>query len=114
GRTTVGGGTMSATQPVSVEDETITAPARRFPKEDIIFWILAIIVAFFLLVPLYVLVKVSLSTVAEANAPHLSYLIHNPTLENWRRLFVWSEVRPPLMHSLIVATGTAILAIVLA
>src|SRR5699024_10762113 len=36
-----------------------------------------------------------------------------PTLDNWRRLFDWDTVRPPLMHSLIVATGTAILAIII-
>lgn len=107
---------MSASRPFTVAEASYKTPPRRFPKGDIIFWILAIIVAFFLLVPLYILVKVSLSSLAQATAPlnEISYLIHNPTLDNWRRLAVWSSVRPPLMHSLIVATGTAILAIIIA
>lgn len=105
---------MSATQPVSVMEEKYSVPRRGFPKGDVLFWVLAIVVAFFLLMPLYVLVKVSLSSLAQATAPRLSYLIHSPTLDNWRRLMDWQNVGPPLMHSLIVATGTAILAIVIA
>lgn len=104
---------MSASQPVAAAT-TFNPPKRRFPKGDIIFWILAIIVAFVLLTPLYVLVKVSLSTLAQATAPDPTYLIENPTLENWRRLMQWEIVRDPLMHSLIVATGTAVLAIIIA
>lgn len=60
------------------------------------------------------MVKVSLSTLAQATAPSPSYLIHDPTLDNWRRLMTWDNVGPPLRHSLIVATATAILAILLA
>ncbi|HWV23290.1 MAG TPA: carbohydrate ABC transporter permease [Thermomicrobiales bacterium] len=105
---------MSATQPVAVTEKEYARPGKRFPKEEVIFWILAIVVAFFLLVPLYVLVKVSLSTLAQASAPSPSYLIHNPTLANWRRIMQWDNVRSPLMHSLIVATSTAILGIIIA
>jgi len=104
---------MSVTKPVALS-ESYSTPKKGFPKEDLIFWILAILVAFILLVPLYVLVKVSLSSLAQAAAPHPSYLIENPTLDNWRRLMKWEDVRAPLMHSVIVATGTAIIAIVLA
>lgn len=105
---------MSATQPVAVVEKTYEDPGRGFPKGDIIFWILAIIVAFVLLVPLYVLVKVSVSTLAQAAAPIPSYLIKDPTLDNWRRLFKWDTVRDPFMHSVIVASGTAVLAILIA
>lgn len=104
---------MSAMEPVAAET-AYDVPERGFPKGDIIFWILAIIVAFILLVPLYVLVKVSLSSLAQAAAPSPSYLIENPTLDNWRRLMKWDTVKSPLMHSVIVATGTAILAIIIA
>lgn len=79
-----------------------------------IFPILAIIVAFILLVPIYVLIKVSVSTLAEATAPIPSYIIENVTWDNWKRLMTWENVGPPLQHSLIVATATAILAILLA
>ena len=105
---------MSVSRPVAVTEREYATPDRRFPTGDIIFWILAIVVAFILLVPLYVLVKVSLSTLAQATAPHLSYLIHDPTLDNWRRLLQWENVRDPFLHSVIVATGTAIVAILIA
>lgn len=86
--------------------------AQRLQK--FIFPILAILVAFSLLVPIYVLVKVSLSTLAQATAPIPSYLIENPTLDNWRRLMTWENVGDPLRHSLVAATFTAIFAILLA
>lgn len=89
-------------------------PGRRFPLQKIGFWILAIVVATILLTPLYVLVKVSLSDLAQATAPRPSYLIENPTLENWQRLLNWERIGGPLQHSVIVATGTAIIAIILA
>lgn len=82
--------------------------------QKFIYPVLAIIVAFCLIVPVYVLVKVSLSTLAEASAPSPTYWLQNPTLDNWRRLLKWASVGPPLMHSLIVASSTAILAIILA
>lgn len=82
--------------------------------QKFVFPILAILVAFMLLVPLYVLLKVSLSTLAQATAPIPSYLIENPTLDNWRRLMTWENVGDPLRHSLVAATFTAIFAILLA
>lgn len=109
---------MSAT-PVSATPEPAQQPryddpGRRLPLTNVAFWVLAIVVAAVLLTPLYVLVKVSLSTLAQASAPRPSYLIENPTLENWQRLLTWDRIGDPLQHSLIVATGTAIIAIVLA
>jgi trehalose transport system permease protein len=102
--------TTAGTQP----EQTYETPGRRFPAGDIVFWILAVVVAGATLLPLYVLVKVSLSNLAQATAQHPSYLIENPTWENWDRLLEWSRIGDPLIHSLIVATGTAILAVVIA
>lgn len=79
-----------------------------------LFPILSILVAFVLLVPIYVLLKVSLSTLAQATAPIPAYFIDNPTLDNWRRLMTWDNVGGPLRHSLVAATFTAIFAILLA
>jgi trehalose transport system permease protein len=101
------------TTPASPETR-YSEPGRGFPWGDVIFWILAIVVAAVLLMPLYVLIKVSLSTLAQATAQHPSYLIESPTLDNWRRLLKWEQIGDPLRHSLTVATGTAIVAIVLA
>lgn len=91
-----------------------STPKRSFPWGNVLFWVLAVVIAVILLLPLYILFKVSVSTVAEATAPSPSYLIHDITWANWDRLFKWSIIGSPLMHSLIVATGTAIVAIILA
>ncbi len=103
---------MSATQ--APNDTTYKRPGKGFPWGDVGFWALAILVSIVLLTPIYVLIKVSLSDLAQATAPRPSYLIHDPTLENWRRLLNWEQLRSPMLHSLLVATATAIVAILLA
>lgn len=82
--------------------------------EEVAFWILAIFIAGVMLLPLYVLFKVSVSTLAEATAPHPSYLIGGVTWETWDKILDWGEIGDPLQHSLIVAFGSAILAIIIA
>lgn len=82
--------------------------------EDVGFWILAAIVTVILLMPLYVLLKVSVSSLADATAPRPSYLIRNVNWETWDRLLDWEIIGPPLRHSLTVAFGTAIIAILIA
>jgi len=89
-------------------------PRRSFRWTDILFWLLAIVVSVVILTPVYVLFKTSVSTVAQATAPSPSWLIHGITWDNWNRLLTWDIVGPPLMHSLIVATGTAIFAVLIA
>jgi trehalose transport system permease protein len=105
---------MSAVQTPAETSQGYERPSRGFRWGDLGFWILAILVSIALLVPVYVLIKVSLSSLAQATAPHPSYLIHDPTLDNWRRLLDWDRLGPPMQHSLIVATSTAIVAILLA
>lgn len=91
------------------------SPLRRMLKPgSIVFWFFAALVTFIILVPLYILIKVSVSSLAQAAAPRPSYLIENPTWANWERLAQWEVVGDPLMHSVTVATGTAIIAILLA
>jgi len=91
------------------------SPLRRaLTPGNIVLWAFAGLAAILALVPLYILIKVSVSTLAQATAPKPSYLIKNPTFENWDRLAQWSVVGEPLMHSLTVATGTAAVAILLA
>jgi trehalose transport system permease protein len=106
---------MSATTPEQTSGSSPFVDERRgFQWSELGFWVLAVIISFLMLVPLYVLVKVSLSTLADAAAPHPSYWIHNVTLSTWNRLLSWDIIGAPLKHSLIVACGTAILAIVIA
>src|SRR5215204_5031300 len=99
---------MSATASSSTPegDTQYTNPEGGFDWSNLLFWVGAVIVSVILLLPLYVLVKVSVSTVAQATAPHPSYLIENPTWENWERLLTWERIGEPLQHSFVVATGT--------
>lgn len=90
------------------------APKARFEWSNVGFWIGAVAVSIILMAPLYVLFKVSVSTVADAAAPRPSYLIQNLTWANWEKLLTWARIGPPLEHSLIVATGTAVAAIIIA
>ncbi len=89
-------------------------PGKRFSWSQLAFWFLAACIIALFLVPLYVLLKVSVSSLAQATAPHPAYLIHNPTWANWHRLLNWNIIGKPLQHSLIVAFGTAIIAIAMA
>ncbi|MBA2276695.1 MAG: carbohydrate ABC transporter permease [Chloroflexia bacterium] len=106
---------VTAAEPQAPEQATVVRePGRGFAWENLGFWLLAILIGGVLLLPLYVLFKVSVSSLADATAPRPSYLIENLTWENWQRLLAWEIIGPPLQHSLIVAFGTAILAILIA
>ncbi len=103
-----------STSTVGPREPAIEERGRRSNWEDIGFWILAIVFIVVLLLPLYVLFKVSVSTLAEATAPRPSYLINSVSWDNWNRLLDWEIIGPPMRHSLTVAFGTAILAIIIA
>jgi trehalose transport system permease protein len=99
---------------LSQDQPEFESPKERFAWSNLGFWVGAIIISVILLTPLYVLFKVSVSTVAEATAPRPSYLIGSVTWENWERLLAWEVIGDPLRHSLVVAFGTAILSIIIA
>ncbi len=105
---------MSASQPAAISAQPRSGLRKAFSPAGIASILLGILVIFLILAPLYILIKVSVSTLAQATAPRPSYLIENPTFANWERLFTWDVLGEPLRHSLTVATGTAIVAILLA
>jgi trehalose transport system permease protein len=109
---------MSATVAALPDDRQTTVPIdqpqRRPFWSDAGFWVLAIIISALMLVPIYVLFKVSVSTLAEATAPRPSYLPREITWANWERLLSWDIIGSPLRHSLVVAFSTAIVAIIIA
>ncbi|MGC4190582.1 MAG: carbohydrate ABC transporter permease [Thermomicrobiales bacterium] len=105
---------ISTPQVPAPSEKPVFSPKRRFRWGDIFFWVLAIAVSIVILTPIYVLFKTSVSTVAQATAPSPSWLIHGITWDNWNRLLTWDVIGSPLMHSLTVATGTAILAVLIA
>jgi trehalose transport system permease protein len=78
------------------------------------FVALAALFAVMTVLPLLVLLKVSISAPQDVMTAHPPFGIYNPTLEHWRNILnsdaLWSSGR----HSLIVATGTAALAVLIA
>lgn len=69
--------------------------------------------AAFLLIPVYLMVKVSISVPGEVFTQHPALLIHDVTLDHWRQILTGGTLWPPLMKSLTVATATALLALAL-
>ena len=78
------------------------------------FVALAALLALMTVLPLAILLKVSISAPQDVMTAHPPFWIYNPTLEHWRNILaseaLWSSGR----HSLIVATGTAVLAVLIA
>ena len=78
------------------------------------FVALAALFALLTVLPLLVLLKVSISAPQDIMTAHPPFWVHNPTLQHWRNILgsdaLWSSGR----HSLVVATGTAALAVLIA
>jgi ABC-type glycerol-3-phosphate transport system permease component len=58
----------------------------------------------FTLLPLYLMVKVSVSPPAEVFTPHPSFALHEVTREHWKIFLTVGTVQRPLSKSLAVAT----------
>jgi trehalose transport system permease protein len=69
--------------------------------------------AAFLLIPIYLMVKISMSIPGEVFTQHPALLIHNVTLDHWRQIVTGGMLWLPLKKSLTVATATALLALAL-
>jgi trehalose transport system permease protein len=78
------------------------------------FLLLAIGFVIWFVFPLYMLVKVSVSQPQDVLTQHPPFWIHHFTWEHWRSMLDLSRILPPLLMSLVVATGTAIGCILLA
>lgn len=96
-----------------------TAPARpssttaRFALR-IGFVVLALFFMAMTVLPLLVLLKVSISAPADIMTGRPPFLIYNPTLDHWRSILASDALVSSSRHSLIVATGTAVLAVLIA
>lgn len=73
------------------------------------FVVLAVFFAVITLLPLLVLLKVSISAPQDIMTGRPLFLIYNPTLDHWRALLTPATLYGPARHSLVVATGTAVL-----
>ncbi|MDP8923983.1 MAG: carbohydrate ABC transporter permease [Chloroflexota bacterium] len=76
--------------------------------------LLALFFAALTVLPLLVLLKVSISAPQDIMTARPPFLIYNPTLDHWRDILRPETLFNPARHSLTVATGTAVLAVLIA
>lgn len=77
-------------------------------------WPYLTLIVFLMLVPVYLLVKVSISAPQDVYTAHPPYSIEHATLEHWVQVLQSGNIWPPLVKSLTVATATTVLAIIIA
>jgi trehalose transport system permease protein len=78
------------------------------------FYALAAAFALTALLPLLVLFKVSISGPEDILVQHPPFRVYHPTTEHWEAILKPDVIWPPLRKSLVVATGTALLAVAIA
>lgn len=81
--------------------------------KSVIYTILAIIICFIMLVPVYLLAKTSLSTPEEVLVQHPTLIPHSLTLQHWIKIFESGKLWAPLGRSVITAISTTLLALVI-
>ncbi|MDD6362027.1 MAG: carbohydrate ABC transporter permease [Lachnospiraceae bacterium] len=79
----------------------------------IAFIIILILIALYMVVPIYILVKVSFGTTQEVMTQHPTLLPHSITLEHWKTVLSSGNVQAPLIKSLIVSTTATAIAILI-
>ncbi|AGB41495.1 ABC-type sugar transport system, permease component [Halobacteroides halobius DSM 5150] len=80
-----------------------------------IFYIPALILGtLFMILPVYLMFKVSVSSPQEVLTQHPTFGIQNFTLEHWKGVIQSGRLWAPLSKSFIVATGTAIISMIIA
>src|SRR5581483_8622660 len=77
------------------------------------FYALAALFGLLAVAPLAILLKVSLSGPEDVLVQHPPFWIWHPTTEHWAGVLKPEVIWPPLRKSLVVATGTAVLAVVI-
>ncbi|GAX89509.1 carbohydrate ABC transporter permease [Effusibacillus lacus] len=77
-------------------------------------YLVLVIFTFVMIVPVYIMVKVSLSAPQDVMTQHPPYWIENFTWEHWSRMFESGNLWEPLRKSLTVATLTTLLGVVAA
>ncbi|MBI0446192.1 carbohydrate ABC transporter permease [Deinococcus sp. DB0503] len=79
----------------------------------VLFWVVALIVLFYVLFPFYWAIKTSLTGPAQLSAEALEWFPNHPTWQNFRDVFAGQPFGRNLLNSVIVATGTVILSLLL-
>jgi len=108
----VSAGAYARPRTTAVGPQTRAGVAR--PAFRIGFVVLAALFAVMTVLPLLVLLKVSISAPQDVMTARPPFWIWNPTLDHWRKILESETLLNPARHSLIVATGTALLAVLIA
>jgi trehalose transport system permease protein len=78
------------------------------------FYALAALFGLLAVAPLAILFKVSISGPEDVLVQHPPFWVWHPTLEHWADVLKPDVIWPPLRKSLVVATGTAVLSVLIA
>jgi trehalose transport system permease protein len=78
------------------------------------FVLLAAVFVIATFLPLLVLLKVSISAPPDIMTARPPFLVYNATLDHWRAVLTPATLYAPARHSLVVATGTAVLGVLIA
>jgi trehalose transport system permease protein len=78
------------------------------------FVVLAVFFGVMTVLPLLVLLKVSISAPEDIMTGHPPFLVHNATLDHWRAILNTDALFSSSRHSLVVATSTAVLCVLIA
>lgn len=108
---------MSATSHVITHRTTARTGAESMALRSALrigFVALAALFAVMTVLPLLVLLKVSISAPEDVMTARPPFWIWHPTLEHWQRVLSPENLLGPARHSLVVATGTAVLAVLIA
>jgi multiple sugar transport system permease protein len=93
----------------------LTATPRRKPvtPTDIVQLVLLLLLLIFILFPLFWMVTTSLKTQNDTFAMPPLIVNFTPTLEHYQTIFEEGEVQQTLLNSLVIASGTTVLAVLL-
>lgn len=79
----------------------------------VLFYLAVLLVCSVAVIPAYILFKVSVSSPAEVLTQHPSFFIKEFTWSHWEKVLVSGNLWAPLTKSLIVATVTSVLALII-
>lgn len=85
--------------------------ANRKLLNKVLLAIVAILIGTVMIIPVYILVKVSFSDPGEILTQHPTLLPHSFTLEHWQEVLASGNLWEPLKKSLIVATSTTVISV---
>lgn len=77
------------------------------------FALILLFICAYMIIPIYILIKVSFGTTEEIMTQHPTLLPHSITFQHWVNVLTSGNVAAPLLKSLIVATVTMLIAIVI-